>query len=148
MPNGGDKDPNATRERFEGDTQERSWDANVKRTYDEMQSISLTAQQRSQAVFDQISSIGVQHLQNAVRQSDALAQASIDQVRAMNGVVDKDHLQATRHADIAIENQWESAEEVTQSVTLAKILSSLAGAFPDDDTTLGRAVRAVTGKAA
>ena len=138
-----DQDPNATRERYEGDTQERAWDANFKRTYDEFQDVSLTSARRSQQVNDQISNIAVQHLQNAVRVADSLAQAGVDHVRDMNGIVDKDHLQATRHADIAIENQWESAEEVTQSVTLAAILASLAGAFPSDDAALGKAARAV-----
>ena len=143
----GDPDPNATRERFEGDTQERSWDANVKRTYDEFQDVSLTSARRSQQVNDQISNISVQHLQNAVRVADSLAQAGVDHVRDMHSIVDKDHLQATRHADIATENQWESAEEVTQSVTLAAILSSLAGAFAGDDATLGRAARAIAAAA-
>ena len=135
-------DPDATRERYEGDTQERSWDANVKRTYDDFQDIALASARRSQVVFDKLNEIGVEHIQNAVAQSNALAQASIDHVRDMHSVTSKDHLQATRHADIAIENQWESAEEITQSVTLAAILSKLAGAI-DDDTTLGKATRAV-----
>ena len=146
----GEPDPNATRERYEGDTQERFWDnaaqvlfSNIKRTFDEYQAIALTAHQRSQEDFDELRSISRQHIQNAVGQSDALAKASIDHVRSMQSVTNKDHLQATRHADIAIENQWESAEEVTQSVTLAAILSSLAGAFSGDDATLGRAARAV-----
>ena len=41
------KDPDATTERYEGDTQERAWDANVKRTYDEFQDVSLASVRRS-----------------------------------------------------------------------------------------------------
>jgi len=137
------EDPDATRERFAGDADTRAWNTNLKRTYDEMQAISLTSHQRAQAIFDQISTISVQHIQNAVANTDALAKAHLDHVRDNATVTNKDHEQATRHADIAIENQWESAEEVTQSVTLAAILAGLANAFPGDDATLGKAARAV-----
>ena len=141
-------------ESFEGDTEQRSWDANVKRLFDEMLARSLIQLDHNQTVFDQLNAVQVQHIQNAVAQSEALAAASIDRVRAldaahgdhvrnMNGINDKDHLQATRHGDIAIENQWESAEEVTQSVVLAGVLTKLAGAGLDD-ASLGKAVKAIT----
>lgn len=96
------KEPDSTEERFEGDTQERSWDANVKRTYDEMQSISLTSQQRSQDNYDKLQNVALQALQNAV---SAGHQATLDR---------------QRHVDLAVDRQWNVDE---QGFTVAKILN-------------------------
>ncbi len=82
-------DPDATQERYEGDTQERSWDANVKRTYDEYQDISLASARRSQTHFDKVITDAQQHdntrqtianeaLQNAVTASDLATKGAIN----------------------------------------------------------------------
>ncbi len=93
---------------YEGQTQERSWDANVKRTYDEFQDISLVAARRSQTQFDAISNIALQALQNAVENANFAAK--------QHGKHTSDtDAQKVRHADVAIENQWESAEEVAMA---------------------------------
>ena len=93
---------------YEGQTQERSWDANVKRTYDEFQDISLVAARRSQTQFDAISNIALQALQNAVENANFAAK------QHGKHTADTD-AQKVRHADVAIENQWESAEEVAMA---------------------------------
>ncbi len=99
---------------YEGQTQERSWDANVKRTYDEYQDIALTAARRSQTQFDAISNIAVQALQNAVEN------ANIASKQVSKHTSDTD-AQKVRHADIAIEGQWESVEEVAMAQVAAHI---------------------------
>jgi hypothetical protein len=133
-----EKDPNATRERYEGDTQERFWDnasqvlfSNIKRTYDEYQQVSLDHIRNVNAVTERI-------LSDAATTSAQIANQTIKHTSDTDA-------QKIRHADIAIENQWESAEEVTQSVTLAAVLSRLAGADLDDEN-LGKAVRAACSK--
>ena len=93
---------------YEGGSQERSWDANVKRTYDEFQDISLTAARRSQVQFDAVSNVALQALQNAVENANLAAK--------QHGKHTSDtDAQKVRHADVAIENQWESAEEVAMA---------------------------------
>jgi hypothetical protein len=105
------KDPDATKERFEGDTQERFWDnasqvlfANIKRTYDEYQGVSLD-QQRA------INQITIQALQNAVETANLVGKQSV------------------RHTDIAIENQWESSAEVSGEAVLAALAVAVANAL-------------------
>ncbi len=123
-------DPNATRERFEGDTQERSWDANVKRTYDETgrtyldyQDLQLTAARRSQSLFDagreqglahsgQINSIVTQALQNAVETANMVAK------------------QAVAHRDVGNDRTW-NLDEVSHitggsAVSVAAIAAAAA----------------------
>lgn len=91
--------PHGHGESYEGPTQERSWDANVKRTYDEFQDISLTAARRSQVNFDslqqylagkgaELDKVSLQALQNAVETANMTAK------------------QAVRHGDLAIDRQW------------------------------------------
>ena len=99
---------------YEGQTQERSWDANVKRTYDEFQDISLVAARRSQTQFDAISNIALQALQNAVENANNAAKQHSKHTSDTDA-------QKVRHADIAIENQWESAEEVAMATVAGHI---------------------------
>jgi len=121
-----DKDPNATQERYEGDTQERSWDAkvnaafelfllNAKRTYDEYQEVSLESIKRNGLLFDKILTdaqqydnqrevIANQALQNAVTTSDMVAKQTI------------------RHGDFAVDQQWnlEPHEAAAEAEVLPK----------------------------
>ena len=99
---------------YEGQTQERSWDANVKRTYDEYQDIALTAARRSQTQFDAISNISLQALQNAVENANFAA-------KQFGKHTSDTDAQKVRHADVAIENQWESAEEVAMATVAGHI---------------------------
>ena len=104
------KEPDSTEERYEGDTQERSWDAkvnaafelfllNAKRTYDEYQDVALTEARRSQTHLDEalvqarrhaeeIHNVTLQLLQNAVETANMVSKQTI------------------RHADFAIDQQW------------------------------------------
>jgi len=119
------RDPDATKERYEGDTQERSWDANVKRTYDEEQEISLAASKRSQRELDadgeqrrrhveEIHNVTLQLLQNAVETANLVSK------------------QAVRHAELAIDRQW-NIDEVSHLaagsvVSVDALLAALAAA--------------------
>jgi len=136
-----ENDPNATRERYEGDTQERSWDANVKRTYDEFQDISLVAARRSQGHHDELSQLSVQALQNAIETANQVGKNAMT-------VMHKDDLQATRHGDLSIDRQWNldevSALAAGSTTGVVAILARLASTF-DDDATLRAAARAVCG---
>ena len=97
----GDKD--FTEERYEGDTQERSWDANVKRTYDEYQQLSLESARRNRTTVDKF-------LTDAI-QNDNTRQNIANQ--ALQNAVETANLtgkQAVRHADLAIDRQWNMDE--------------------------------------
>jgi len=110
------RDPDFTRERYEGDTQERSWDGNVKRTYDEYQDLSVESIKRNRTVVDVLLShaeennverqkIANQALQNAVTQAN---EASV---------------QYRRLVDIASNKQWnvEPAEAAGEAVELRAV---------------------------
>ena len=94
-----DEDRDATEERYEGDTQERSWDANVKRTYDEYQDLSLRTSREHQALFDKILTDSLQN--DNVRQN--IANQSLQNAVESANMVSK---QAVRHGDLAIDRQW------------------------------------------
>lgn len=93
---------------YEGSSQERSWDANVKRTYDEYQDVALSAARRSQEHYDQLfeqqqtrlaelNQLSTQALQNSVETANMVAK------------------QAVRHSDMAIDRQW-NVDEVAHLV--------------------------------
>jgi hypothetical protein len=76
---------------------DEAWFANVKRTYDEFQDISLTAARRSQTDFDGIRNVSLQALQNAVETANMIGK------------------QAVAHRDIAIDREW-NVDEVSTLV--------------------------------
>lgn len=132
---GGHDDPAHVDEVFEGDTQERSWDANVKRTYDlyqasEIDDVHALRGERSRREAVHQSSDGnrehvaLQALQNAVRHSDALAQNAIT-------TIDMTAKQAVRHSDIAIDRQWNIDE---QSIIAAGVIAAVVKAIQDPAT--------------
>ena len=90
---------------YEGQTQERSWDANVKRTYDEYQQVSLDHLRNTNNIAERI-------LSDAATASSQIIQQTIKHTADTDA-------QKVRHADIAIENQWESAEEVAMAQVAA-----------------------------
>lgn len=83
---------------------------NAKRTYDAYQDLDLVAARRSQLQFDQIQNVALQALQNAVETSNMVAK------------------QAVRHADIAIDNQWNPVQQGTAD-------NLTAGAVPANRAT-------------
>ncbi len=99
-------------------SRDEAWFANIKRTYDEYQDVSLTSARRSQAVFDQVSNVAVQALQNAVETANMLGK------------------QAVAHRDIAIDHEWnkEIGEGAAEAAILRAVGRMLAGR-PDDVVT-------------
>ena len=106
-------------ERFAGDPNTRAWDTNLKRTYDEYQDLALTAARRSQVNYDQLNNVALQALQNAVEAANLAGH------QAVKHTSDTD-AQKVRHADIAIENQWESGAEVSGEAVIAALAAALA----------------------
>ena len=104
---------------YEGQTQERFWDnasqvvfANIKRTFDEYQGVGLD-QQRA------LNQITIQALQNAVETANMVAKQAVKHTSDIDA-------QKMRHADIAIENQWESGAEVSSDAILAALAAAVA----------------------
>lgn len=107
---------------YEGQSQERVFDnfaelivTNAKRTYDAYQDLDL-ANARA------IQNVAVQALQNAVETANMVGK------QAVKHTADTD-AQKVRHADIAIENQWESSTEVSGEAVIAALAAAVADAF-------------------
>jgi len=113
MTEGRTHDPDATRERYEGDTQERSWDANVKRTYDEFQQESLESIRRNRAYIDKILSDAQQADNERQRLGNLALSNAVDTANLVNK-------QAAAHRDIAINKEWnlEPSEAAAQAHVL------------------------------
>ena len=87
---------------------DEAWFANIKRTYDEFQDISLIAARRSQIDFDGIRNVSLQALQNAVETANMIGK------------------QAVAHRDIAIDREWNVNEtDAFATVLAAKIATEL-----------------------
>jgi hypothetical protein len=113
------KDVSQGDELFSGDANTRSWDTNLKRTYDEYQDLALTSARRSQVNFDQLNNVALQALQNAVTVANEVANQTVKHTSDTDA-------QKVRHADIAIEGQWESVEEVAMAKVAAHIAADHA----------------------
>ena len=113
------KDVSQGDELFAGDANTRAWDTNLKRTYDEYQDIALTAARRSQVNFDSLNNVALQALQNAVSQSN------VTNNQTLKHTSDTD-AQKVRHADIAIENQWETGAEIAGEAVVAALAAAVA----------------------
>ena len=83
-----------------------AWQANVKRTYDEYQEVSLESIKRNRSYVDKVVSdtqmLSVQCMQNAIETAN------------LNGK------QAVRHADVAIDRQWNVDEQAWAVATILK----------------------------
>ncbi len=101
---------------WEGGTQERSWDANVKRTYDEYQDVALSAARRSQEHYDQL----VQQQQTRFAELNQLSTQAIQNAVETANMVAK---QAVRHGDLSIDKQWNL--EPSEAAAQAQVLPSL-----------------------
>ena len=97
---------------YEGQTQERSWDANVKRTYDEYQQVSLDHIRNTNVLAERI-------LSDAATASSQIIQQTIKHTADTDA-------QKVRHADVAIENQWESGAEVSGEAVLAALAAAVS----------------------
>lgn len=87
---------------------DEAWFANIKRTYDEYQQVSLDGQRRSQDHYDELKQLSVQALQNAVETANLVGKNTVE----TSNMVGK---QAVRHSDLAIDRQW-NVDEVAQLV--------------------------------
>ena len=97
-----------------------AWFANIKRTYDEMQDLSLTQARQNQAYVQKVLS-DCQQYDNA-RQN--IANQSLQNAVETANMVSK---QAVRHADIAIDRQW-NVDEVAQLVAKTAVFQdAIAG---------------------
>lgn len=98
-----------------------AWFANIKRTYDEYQDLSLTQARSNQAYADKVLSDAQQH--DNARQN--IANQALQNAVETSNMVSK---QAVRHADIAIDRQW-NVDEVAQLVAKTPVfLDAIAAA--------------------
>jgi hypothetical protein len=98
---------------------DESWFANIKRTYDEYQHLSLTGSVRSQIVFDQLNNVALQALQNAVETANLVGKNAADSANLCNK-------QAIAHRDVAINEEWEDDNEEMIQAIVARILAAMA----------------------
>ena len=122
------KDPDATRERYEGDTQERSWDANVKRTYDEYQQESLTTIREQRTLFDKL----LTDAQQYDNQRQTIANQALQNAVETANMTGK---QAVRHSDIAIDRQWNLDEQGLIAAAAAVAVANAINAHKEEDHT-------------
>lgn len=89
---------------------DESWSLNNKRLFDEMMQESLETQRRTRLHFDKLFSdaqtLTAQLMQNAVENANTTAKQTI------------------RHADIAIDRQWNLDEQSTMATILARNLAA------------------------
>ena len=107
---------------YEGQSQERSFDffaemiaANAKRTYDEYQQVSLDHIRNTNSIAERV-------LSDAATASTQIIQQTLKHVSDTDA-------QKIRHADIAIENQWESSTEVSGEAIIAALAAAVAKTF-------------------
>jgi len=74
------------------------------RTYDEMQSISLTSQHRSQEHFDNLNQLSVQALQNAIETANMVGKNALDSSNVTNK-------QTIAHRDLAMDRTWNTQHD-------------------------------------
>ena len=119
-----DRDPDATKERYEGDTQERSWDANAKRTYDEFQQESLETIRQHRTLFDKL----LTDAQQYDNQRQVIANLALGNAVDTANLVNK---QAAAHRDIAINKEWnlEPSEAAAESQVLPAFWMDLVKAI-------------------
>lgn len=90
--------------------------ANMKRTYDEMQAVSLTSQQRSQDKSDKLDNLALQAMQNAIETANMVGKNAVNNSNQINSgaatVGHKDDLNAGAQSDlnnsVATNRTWNS----------------------------------------
>lgn len=100
---------------------DESWFANIKRTYEEYQDLSLESCKRNRTIVDKLLSDAQQH--DNVRQTIA-NQALQNAVETAN-IVSK---QAIRHTDLAIDRQWNLDEVSHLAVGGTTAVNAIAAA--------------------
>jgi hypothetical protein len=109
-------DPDSTRERYEGDTQERSWDANVKRTYDEYQQESLESIRRNRTHVDKMITDAQQH----DNQRQTIAN------HALELAVSRDNeamLKSQKHGELAMDHLWNPIQQGAADVATLRAVT-------------------------
>lgn len=91
-----------------GNSTEAPWLANIKRTYDEYQQESLESIKRNRSYVDKVLSDAQQH----DNQRQVIANQALQNAVETANLTAK---QAVRHADLAIDRQW-NVDEVAQLV--------------------------------
>lgn len=81
--------------------QSRSWDGNVKRTYDEYQDIAVTSARRSQVHFDDLNSRGVASFDQLLGLQAKINQDYFDAVNELRKHLANIQTDRQRHADVA-----------------------------------------------
>ena len=84
--------------------QDEAWAVNLKRTYDEYQEVSLESIKRNRSIVDKI----VSDAQQFDNQRQVVANQALQNAVETANMVSK---QAVRHADIAIDRQWNVDEQ-------------------------------------
>jgi len=108
--------------------------ANAKRTFDEYQQESLETIRRSRDHFGKLTSdaqtadnqlrlVALQAMQNAVKVADLSAMQTLRHTENICETTNKDGKQATRHADIAIDNQWNPVQQGAGDTLTARAVS-------------------------
>lgn len=110
-----------TNELFEGDTQERSWDnlaylsgVNAKRTYDAYQDVDLARARTDLAHSERM---------------NVLAENAIVQLQTHQADLNS---QKIRVIEIATENQWEGANEISGEAVIAALAAAVAKSMNPD----------------
>ena len=103
---------------------DESWFANIKRTYDEYQHESLESIKRNRSYIDKVLSDAQQH----DNQRQTIANQALQNAVETANLTSK---QAVRHADLAIDRQW-NVDEVAQLVANSSIFKdAIAAAVAD-----------------
>ncbi len=90
--------------------------ANIKRTYDEYQHESLESIRRNRTIVDKL----VSDAQQYDNQRQAIANQALQNAVETANMVSK---QAVRHADIAIDGQWNPVQQATGDTLLTRAVS-------------------------
>jgi len=101
---------------------DESWFANVKRTYDEYQDISLTVARNLNTYVQKVISDAQTH-DNA---KQVIAEQALQNAVETANMVSK---QAVRHSDIAIDRQWNLDEVANAATVVATVLAKMGIKF-------------------
>jgi len=97
---------------------DESWKANLKRTYDEYQHESLESIRQNRTLFDKI----LTDAQQFDNQRQAIANQALQNAVESANMSSK---QAVRHADIAIDRQWNMDEQANMATLIATVVASV-----------------------
>jgi hypothetical protein len=125
--------PNAGEREFEIGKDE-AWFANTKRTYDEFLHESLESVRRNRLAVDKtmadereanahVRLVSLQAMQNAVETANLAGKQFLKYAENIMETANKDGKQATRHGDIAINEQWNPVQQGAGDTLTARAVS-------------------------